>query len=329
MINNTIKFLSNIKDEGKRLDILLSEKIPDFSRTYLKKIIENQNVKVDNKIISSPSKKIKGDQQIQISIKLEEKVTVKPKKIKLDIVYEDNNILVINKPSGMVVHPGAGNYKDTLVNALIYKYNNNLSNINGPIRPGIVHRIDKDTSGLLVVAKNNFAHNFLSQQFSDHSIKRTYLALIWGVIRPLKGKIKTFIQRSKKNRKLMSVSEKKGKLAITNYKTIKVYNIKNTPKVSLVEFNLETGRTHQIRVHMQFIKNYIIGDKYYGKKLRGFKNIEKKFENLIKELNGQALHAKNLTLKNPSNKKLISFESSVPKDFKKLLNFLEKQVVEN
>ena len=329
MINNTIKFLSNIKDEGKRLDILLSEKIPDFSRTYLKKIIENQNVKVDNKIISSPSKKIKGDQQIQISIKLEEKVIVKPKKIKLDIVYEDNNILVINKPSGMVVHPGAGNYKDTLVNALIYKYNNNLSNINGPIRPGIVHRIDKDTSGLLVVAKNNFAHNFLSQQFSDHSIKRTYLALIWGVIRPLKGKIKTFIQRSKKNRKLMSVSEKKGKLAITNYKTIKVYNIKNTPKVSLVEFNLETGRTHQIRVHMQFIKNYIIGDKYYGKKLRGFKNIEKKFENLIKELNGQALHAKNLTLKNPSNKKLISFESSVPKDFKKLLNFLEKQVVEN
>ena len=329
MINNTIKFLSNIKDEGKRLDILLSEKIPDFSRTYLKKIIENQNVKVDNKIISSPSKKIKGDQQIQISIKLEEKVTVKPKKIKLDIVYEDNNILVINKPSGMVVHPGAGNYKDTLVNALIYKYNNNLSNINGPIRPGIVHRIDKDTSGLLVVAKNNFAHNFLSQQFSDHSIKRTYLALIWGVIRPLKGKIKTFIQRSKKNRKLMSVSEKKGKLAITNYKTIKVYNIKSTPKVSLVEFNLETGRTHQIRVHMQFIKNYIIGDKYYGKKLRGFKNIEKKFENLIKELNGQALHAKNLTLKNPSNKKLISFESSVPKDFKKLLNFLEKQVVEN
>ena len=329
MINNTIKFLSNIKDEGKRLDILLSEKIPDFSRTYLKKIIENQNVKVDNKIISSPSKKIKGDQQIQISIKLEEKVTVKPKKIKLDIVYEDNNILVINKPSGMVIHPGAGNYKDTLVNALIYKYNNNLSNINGPIRPGIVHRIDKDTSGLLVVAKNNFAHNFLSQQFSDHSIKRTYLALIWGVIRPLKGKIKTFIQRSKKNRKLMSVSEKKGKLAITNYKTIKVFNIKNTPKVSLVEFSLETGRTHQIRVHMQFIKNYIIGDKYYGKKLRGFKNIEKKFENLIKELNGQALHAKNLTLKNPSNKKLISFESSVPKDFKKLLNFLEKQVVEN
>ena len=329
MINNTIKFLSNIKDEGKRLDILLSEKIPDFSRTYLKKIIENQNVRVDNKIISSPSKKIKGDQQIQISIRLEEKVTVKPKKIKLDIVYEDNNILVINKPSGMVVHPGAGNYKDTLVNALIYKYRNNLSNINGPIRPGIVHRIDKDTSGLLVVAKNNFAHNFLSQQFGDHSIKRTYLALIWGVIRPLKGKIKTFIQRSKKNRKLMSVSEKKGKLAITNYKTIKVFNIKNTPKVSLVEFSLETGRTHQIRVHMQFIKNYIIGDKYYGKKLKGFKKIEKKFENLIKELNGQALHAKNLTLKNPSNKKLISFESSIPKDFTKLLNFLEKQAVEN
>ncbi len=329
MRNKTIKFFTDIEDQGKRLDIILSEKIPDYSRSFLKKIIENQNVKVDNKVISSPSKIIKAENKIEISFKIESQETVKPKKIKLKIIYEDFDVLIINKPSGMVVHPGAGNYTDTLVNALIYKYKKNLSNINGPVRPGIVHRIDKETSGLLVIAKNNFSHSFLSKQFSDHTIKRTYVALVWGVLRPLNGKIKTFIQRNKKNRKLMSTSEKSGKLAITNYKTLKIFNLKNIPKISMIKFNLETGRTHQIRVHMQHKKTNIIGDNYYGKKIKKFRNVGKKFENLIQELNGQALHAIDLSFIHPSNKKLMSFKSDLPNDIQKLLSFLEKQKVEN
>ena len=155
---------------------------------------------------------------------------VKPKKIKLDIVFEDKDILIINKPKGMVVHPGAGNYENTLVNGLMYKYRNNLSNISGNLRPGIVHRIDKDTSGLLIIAKNNLSHSNLGRQFSEHTIKRKYQCLIWGIIRPLNGRIETLISRNKKNRKLMTTSEISGKRAITNYTTMKVFNIKNIPK---------------------------------------------------------------------------------------------------
>ena len=324
MINNTIKFLSNIKDEDKRLDILLSEKIPDFSRTYLKRIIENQNVKVDNEFISSPSKKIKGDQQIEINIKLEEKVTIKPKKIKLDIVYEDNNILVINKPSGMVVHPGAGNYKDTLVNALIYKYRNNLSNINGPIRPGIVHRIDKDTSGVIVVARNDITHIALSKQFSNHTIKRVYEALVWGILKPQNGKIVEKISRSVKNRQLMAVRKDKGKVSITNYKTLKVFQNSDLPKMSLVECKLETGRTHQIRVHMNFKGNPIVGDKSYGKSKKKFKKINYIIEKKINNFNRQALHAKFLGFIHPSNGKEIYFEAKRPLDFDNLVKTLVK-----
>ena len=153
----------------------------------------------------------------------------------------------------MVVHPGAGNLENTLANALIYKYKNKLSNINGEFRPGIVHRIDKETSGLLVIAKNNLSHSMLGKQFNEHSIHRKYQCLVWGVIRPLKGQIKTLISRNKKNRQLMSVSDLNGKTAVTNYETIRVFNTKDIPKISLIECNLETGRTHQIRVHMNFI----------------------------------------------------------------------------
>ena len=324
MRNKTIKFFTDIEDQGKRLDIILSEKIPDYSRSFLKKIIENQNVKVDNKVISSPSKIIKAENKIEISFKIESQETVKPKKIKLKIIYEDNDVLIINKPSGMVVHPGAGNYTDTLVNALIYKYKKNLSNINGPVRPGIVHRIDKETSGLLVIAKNNFSHSFLSKQFSDHTIKRTYVALVWGVLRPLNGKIKTFIQRNKKNRKLMSTSEKSGKLAITNYKTLKIFNLKNIPKISMVKFNLETGRTHQIRVHMSYKGNNILGDKTYKKKFKSIKNVDEELAFLIKNTNRQFLHAKLIGLRHPSSGKYVEFKTNLPKDLNNILKKLRK-----
>ena len=266
-MNNTIKFLVDLKDSGKRLDVFLADNVKNFTRSYLKKLIENNQVKLNEKVFLLPSVKIKYKDKIIVNII--EKVTnhIIPKKIKLDIIFEDKDILVVNKPKGMVVHPGAGNYENTLVNALLFKYKKNLSDINGSLRPGIVLRIDKDTSGLLVVAKNNIAHANLGNQFSKHTIKRKYLCLAWGVVRPLSGKIITLITRDKKNRQLMTVSDTNGKKAITNYKTIKVFNIKDIPKISLIECELETGRTHQIRVHLKYKGTSLLGDKQYGKKM--------------------------------------------------------------
>ena len=324
MTNNTIKFSTKEKDIGKRLDIILTEKIADLTRSSLKKIIESDGVKIDNLVVKSPSKKLKLNQSISIIITNKKPIDIKPTKIKLDITYEDKDLLIVNKPVGMVVHPGAGNYKNTLVNALIYKYQKKLSSINGDLRPGIVHRIDKETSGLLVVAKNNISHSNLGKQFSEHKIERKYLCLVWGVIRPLSGKIETLISRSKKNRQLMTVSEVNGKKAITNYKTLKVFEIKDVPKISLLECKLETGRTHQIRVHMKYKNAPLLGDKQYSKRNLKFKKINKDFEKNFSALKGQALHAKNLGFVHPTKNKFVSFESELSKDFKKLLDLLEK-----
>jgi 23S rRNA pseudouridine1911/1915/1917 synthase len=325
MTNKTIKFLIDEDDLGKRLDVVLSEKINYLTRSYIKKIIESGNVKINQKIATFPSKKLKRNDSILIELVENCNNEIKPSKIKLNIIYEDNDLLIVNKPVGMVVHPGAGNTNNTLVNALVYKYKNNLSNINGDLRPGIVHRIDKETSGLLVVAKNNLSHSNLGKQFSEHSIERKYLALIWGVIRPLNGRIETLISRSKKNRQLMSVSEVNGKKAITNYKTLKVFNLKDIPRVSLLECKLETGRTHQIRVHMNYKKSSLLGDKQYGKKNIKFKKIDKNFEKKLSDLKGQALHAITLGFNHPKTNKFIFFESKPSNEFQKLLNFLEKQ----
>ena len=321
-MNKTIEFLINKNNNGKRLDIFLSEKISDLTRSYIKKLIEKNKVKLNNIINISPSTKIKTNDKIIVNIFEEESQKLLPYKIALDIEYEDKDILIINKPKGMVVHPGAGNYKKTLVNALIYKYKNVLSDINGSSRPGIVHRIDKETSGLLVVAKNNLSHSYLGKQFSDHSIKRKYQCLVWGVIRPLNGRIETLISRNKKNRQLMTVSDVNGKKAITNYKTVKVFNIKNIPKISLIECELETGRTHQIRVHLKYKGTSLLGDKQYGKKNIKFKKINKDFFNNLSALNGQALHAETLEFIHPIKKKLMSFKSKLPIDFKKTLDLL-------
>ena len=321
-MDKTIKFLVKKKNNGERLDIFLSKEIKDLTRSYIKKIIEKNQVKLNKTINSSPSFKIKTNDEIIINISKEENHKLIPSKIKLDIVYEDNDFLIINKPKGMVVHPGAGNYKNTLANALIYKYKENLSNINGNTRPGIVHRIDKETSGLLVVAKNNLSHSNLGKQFSDHTIKRKYQCLAWGVIRPLSGRIETLISRNKKNRQLMTVSDINGKKAITNYKTIKVFNIKDIPKISLIECKLETGRTHQIRVHLKYKGASLLGDKQYGKSNIKFKKINQEFFNIFSKLNGQALHAKTLEFIHPVKQKWVSFESKIPSDFKKVLDLL-------
>ncbi len=323
-MNNSIEFLIQKSEIGLRIDIFLSNKIKKYTRSYIKRLIKNNQVKINQKLITQPSIKLKEKDVVNL-VKFEKKETMlTPKKIKLNIVYEDSDLLIINKPKGMVVHPGAGNYQNTLANALAHKYKDNLSNINGKLRPGIVHRIDKDTSGLLVVAKNNSSHAILGSQFSDHSIKRKYLCLIWGILRPLKGRIQTLIARDKRNRKLMTISEIKGKKAITNYKTIKVFSGKNIPKISFVECSLETGRTHQIRVHFKYKGTSLIGDKKYGKKNYQFKNIDQELLTKIKNFDGQALHAKSLEFIHPSQKKWISFDSIPPTDFKKMLDLLKK-----
>ena len=322
-MNNTIKLSVDVKNEGKRLDIFLTENLDSYTRSFIKKLIDNRQVKLNNNILSSPSTKIKHNDKILVKIIQKDDQKIVPKKIKLDVLFEDKDLLVINKPKGMVVHPGAGNYENTLVNALLFKYKKNLSDVNGSLRPGIVHRIDKETSGLLVIAKNNFAHSHLGNQFSKHSIKRKYLCLSWGVIRPLSGKISTLITRDKKNRQLMTVSDINGKKAITNYKTIKVFNIKDIPKISLMECELETGRTHQIRVHLKYKGTSLLGDKQYGKKNIKYKKINIDFFKKLSKLSGQALHAKTLSFVHPSTEKWISFNSDLPSGFKKILNLLE------
>ncbi len=322
-MNNTIKFLVDKKNIGKRLDVFLAENINHLTRSFLKKLIASELVKINKKVLKSPSTKVRMKDEIIINIIENDEQNIKPKKIKLEIIYEDNDILVINKPKGMVVHPGAGNYENTLVNALLFKYKKKLSNINGPLRPGIVHRIDKETSGLLVIAKNNLSHTNLGEQFSNHDIERKYLCLAWGVVRPLNGKISTLISRDKKNRQLMTVSEINGKKAITNYKTLKIFNIKDIPKISLLECELETGRTHQIRVHLKYKGTSLLGDKQYGKKNIKFKRINNDFFVQLNNLTGQALHAKTLGFTHPKTKKWMSFDSELPEGYKKILNLLE------
>ena len=323
-MNKTIKFFIDKNNSGNRIDVFLSNKIHYLTRSYLKKLIEKKKLRINKEIISAPSTKVKLNDQIFLTLSEIEKDKLIPSNIELNIIYEDRDILVINKPKGMVVHPGAGNYKTTLANALKYKYKNNLSDIGGILRPGIVHRIDKETSGLLVVAKNNLSHSVLGQQFSDHSIERRYKCLVWGVIRPLNGRIETLITRNKKNRQLMTASDISGKKAITNYKTLKVFFSKEIPKISLLECVLETGRTHQIRVHLKYKGTSILGDNQYGKKNIKFKNVNKIFFDLLNNLKGQALHAQTLGFNHPTSNKWMNFETDLPSDFKKMLNLLKK-----
>ena len=322
-MNKTIKFLVKDINKNIRLDKFLVKNLATFTRSQIKKIITSNGIIINKKKITSASEKVRENDEVVITIFPNKIEYLKPKKIDLEILYEDKDIIIVNKPSGLTVHPGAGNKNNTLVNGLIYNYKNNLSNLNGPIRPGIVHRIDKETSGTLVVAKNNFSHSKLSEQFSKHTITRKYLALVWGIIRPLNGKISNYLIRNKKNRQLMSVNNSSGKKAITNYKTIKVFNYKTVPKIILIECILETGRTHQIRVHFSHKGNPLLGDKKYGKKKMQFRKIDNNFNKLLINFNRQALHAKSLKFCHPRNKVNMNFESKLPQDFKKILEFLE------
>tara|TARA_B100001121_G_C18614149_1_gene585937 strand:+ start:72 stop:1052 length:981 start_codon:yes stop_codon:yes gene_type:complete len=321
-MNNSINFFVNESDKGERIDIYLSKSIENLTRSHIQKLIKKNYVKLNEITINLPSIKIKTKDKISVKITQERNKKIIPYNFKLEVIYEDKDLLVINKPKGLVVHPGPGNYKNTLVNALVFKYKNNLSDINGDLRPGIVHRIDKETSGLLVVAKNNISHSKLSEQFSNHTISRKYQCLVWGVIRPMNGRIQTLITRNKKNRQLMTVSDLTGKTAITNYKTLKVFDKENIPKISLLECTLETGRTHQIRVHLKYKGTSILGDNQYGKGKIKFKKIDKSFYSKLIELTGQLLHAKTLEFKHPTKNKIVNFNSNLPTEFKKMLKLL-------
>ena len=323
-MKNIIKLIVKQNSDKKRIDTFIFEKCSELSRTRIKNLIIDKRLKINGTINQIPSKKIKEGDNIYFEVPEPKKTSLKPFNFKLNIIYEDDDLVVIDKPAGISMHPGPGNYDNTIVNALIGYEKIKLSNIGDALRPGIVHRIDKDTSGVIVVAKNNLSHENISKQFSEHSIDRVYITLVWGKLRPQSGIIETLITRSSKNRQLMDVSFTKGKKAITNYKTLKVFEGKKMPTLSLVECKLKTGRTHQIRVHMNHKGNQIVGDKKYKKNYKKLKNINQEVDEKIIELSRQFLHAKVLGFNHPRTGKELLFESNLPNDLKKIINVLEK-----
>ncbi len=295
-----------VEENEDRIDKLLANRLDDFTRSAIAKLISENNVLVNNKIVSKNYKCKTGD-SIVVNVPDAVMLDVIPQNIPLDIVYEDDDLLVVNKPKDMVVHPAAGNYTDTLVNALLYHCKDSLSGINGVIRPGIVHRIDKDTSGLLIVAKNDMAHLDLANQIKEHSFHRAYQAVVYGNIKEENGTVHQPIGRSPKDRKKMAVVDKNSKDAITHYEVIRRYG-----DFTHIRCILETGRTHQIRVHMSYIGHPLAGDSVYGPK------------KVISSLNGQCLHAGEIGFVHPRTKKYMEFKSDLPDYFVSFLNKIDK-----
>ncbi len=296
-------FVTNIADVGKRLDVFLQEKHPNFTRSHIKGMIENGHVYVNGKNKLKAGLSLKNNMTIEVEEVMATPISTQAEDIPLDIIYQDEDLAVINKPQGLVVHPCASTKSGTLVNALLYAIKD-LSGINGQMRPGIVHRLDKDTSGLLVVAKNDFAHVSLAEQIKQKTAKRTYLALLDGNLKENEGKIETFLKRDPKDRKKISVQDS-GRKAITNFKVLQRFE-----KNCLVQFDLQTGRTHQIRVHAKYLGHPVVGDKLYGKEVKG--------------LDGQLLHAYRLSFVHPRTGKVMTFEAKLPSYFENYMKKLKK-----
>ena len=302
------------KDIGKRLDLYLSESL-DITRSGAQNMLEKKLVLVNGRL-EGKSYRLRAEDVVEYEEIENEELNVEPENIPLNIAYEDEDIIVINKPSGMVVHPAPGNKSGTLVNALLYHCKGTLSGINGVIRPGIVHRIDKDTSGLLVVAKNDESHIFLSSLLKEHGIKRVYHALLVGHLKESRGTVKNYISRHPVDRKKMAIvapSTQGAREAITHYEVIEEY-----PGFTYAKMELETGRTHQIRVHMSSLGHPIVGDEVYG---GGKTQFEKSHSSL---LNGQILHAKRLSFPHPRTREQMTFECDLPENFTTLLEILRK-----
>jgi len=316
-----LKLTINKQLSSQRLDKVLVSKLEGYSRTQIKTLILNGNVSLDEKEIKDPSYITKENENYFINIILKQETKHSAENIDLNIIFEDEDLIVINKPPNLVMHPAPGNESGTLVNALMHYTNNQLSNLDDNSRPGIVHRLDKDTSGILVVAKNNYVHINLAEQFKEHTISRKYKAIVWGT--PDNQSIEGYIERNRKNRKKMSLNNKGfGKYSKTDIKLEKTFGI-----ASLVDCHLHTGRTHQIRLHLTSKNSPIIGDKIYGKsKINQFgkdKNTFNKFM-ILKNFERQALHAYHLGFDHPTTKKRMDFDIEIPEDFKNLIELLLK-----
>ena len=299
-------FTIETDDVNKRVDVFLNEEMEDVSRSALQKNIEKGNITVNGEKISKNYKLHLGD-IVEAELPPPENIDIVPEDIPLDIMYEDDDLIVINKSQNMVVHPAPGHYTGTLVNALMFHCGDNLSGINGVLRPGIVHRIDKDTSGVLVIAKSDLAHKGLSEQLAEHSMKRVYNAIVYSSFSEESGTVDRNIDRSKNDRKKMAVVMQGGRNAVTHYKVIEKLG-----KYTWVELQLETGRTHQIRVHMSYIGHPLLGDPVYGPKKCPF------------NLNGQVLHAKVLGFIHPRTGEYMEFNSELPDYFSSLIERLKK-----
>ena len=295
-----------VENENKRIDAYLSEKLEDTSRVAIQRLITNGKVLVNGKTIKA-SYKVQAGDKIQVEEEIPVEVSLKAQEIPLDIIYEDNDIIVINKPKGMVVHPANGNPDGTLVNAIMAICKDSLSGIGGEIRPGIVHRLDKDTSGIIIVAKNDKAHINLSEQIKDHKVKKTYIALVRGIVKENEATINMPIGRNEKDRKKMAVT-KKGKEAITHFKVLQRYD-----KYTLLQVNIETGRTHQIRVHLSQIGYPIVGDEVYSNGKNEW------------NIKGQCLHAKSLEFTHPITGETMHLEAELPEYFENIIKGLENR----
>lgn len=305
---NILEIIIDKKLEGTRIDMALSLAYEEKSRNFFQKLLEAGAIEVNGQVSDSKKYKVKSGDVLQVLIPEPKLLTVEPENIPLEIVYEDEDLLVVNKQKGMVVHPANGNESGTLVNAIMYHCGDSLSSINGVIRPGIVHRIDKDTSGLLMIAKNDKAHNCLAEQLAQHSITRAYRAIVYNNFTEDEGTVNKPIGRDPKDRMKQAVTNMNSKRAVTHYKVLERFG-----SFTLIEARLETGRTHQIRVHMAYIKHPLLGDMVYGPKKK------------VLGVDTQMLHAKILGFKHPSTGEYMEFESPLPEEFETVLKKLRKE----
>jgi len=309
------KFLVNRSQADQRIDLYLTKKGLGLSRSWIQKLISSSRVKVNDSVVKS-SYKIRTGDKIEVTIPKPKPLKIEPERIPLNILYEDRDLIVINKPRGMVVHPGAGVSSGTLVNALLYRCKD-LSGIGGVLRPGIVHRLDKDTSGVLVVAKNDFTHLDLSKQFKERSVNKRYIALVKGRVLKEQGKIKASIGRHPVRRKKMAAGVRRARKAITSYKVLERFK-----DFTLLEAAPETGRTHQIRVHLAYIGHPIVGDPKYGGRITGYRLQATGYKEAVASLQGQALHAQALGFIHPRTKEYMEFNAPLPKDMEKVIKSL-------
>ncbi len=317
-----LEFIISPNQTKERIDKFIFSKLKQISRNKIQNLIEKGYIKVNGKEIKT-NYKIAPNDQIEVAIPRPKPIEINPENIPIDFAYQDDYLAIVNKQAGLVVHPTYAATSGTLVNALLYHFNNQLSSINGELRPGIVHRLDKDTTGLMVVAKNDLVHSPLSLQFAEKTAIREYYGICIGKFKEKKGRIETLLHRSPRDRKLMAVSKFEGKIAITNYQVLEEFNF-----FTLVKFVLETGRTHQIRVHMKYLNKPLFGDRTYGgdniSMLNMAKNQNRRLEHLLEIMKRQALHAKSLEIYHPILKKRMKFESKLPSDMEEVLELLKK-----